>query len=276
MKPKTWTTLPLPSALILFCFGLLACQAATINVPSTITGVNLWTANNTYVIPNPCGLESTAVLDIEAGTNVRFEAGAFWTISGLLRANGLPGLPVQFSSLNPGSKWGGVVFSSSIEPVFDASNEYVSGPCLRHVTFFEGASTGSGVLRIGGTAAPYLEGLYITSETTRGIVFTGSGLTSSLVVLDDSSITSTRPLVIESSLPGATTFIFRRTDFAGGSGLYGGIYTVANHPTSSAMVVENCTFTGGNEQIYLRGSSINPDLNITGCTFTNAQVSVYG
>jgi hypothetical protein len=95
----------------------VSASSPIVNVTADITASVTWTANKTYIITGDIEVSGNAVLTIEAGTVVKFNAGAQLSIgyysTGTLIANGTANSPITLTSnaLSPAAgAWKGLFF----------------------------------------------------------------------------------------------------------------------------------------------------------------------
>ena len=217
------------SALVVLSVGAVslkvgASPSSSTNVGGLISTDTTWTTGDSPVIVTSSILVQQGVtLTIEPGVEVRFDSGLILQANGELIARGSGAAPIHFTSneAQPASgDWGFILFTdSSVDAVYDATGDYISGSILEHCTIeFAGAVSGSDyALRID-SSGPLIDHCTVKDNAGGGIDVnngnvkivnctitgnTGTGIEGhGTITLSDNTITDNR---LGISLGGNTT-----------------------------------------------------------------------
>jgi len=121
--------------LLLFLLPLSATQAAGTDVSTNITSPDWTEANSPYVVNGTIEVTKGAVLKIEAGTEIKFAAGAKILVNGELDVLGTPDNPVVMTSLATTPKsgdWSGIEFTDKSVSAKVVDGGYVSGSIIKN------------------------------------------------------------------------------------------------------------------------------------------------
>ena len=219
------------------------------NVFGLISTDTTWTAaNSPYIVTSSVLVQQGVTLTIEPGVEVKFNTGLALQVNGELIARGSGDAQVVFTSnaASPASgDWGFILFTdSSVDAVYDATGDYVSGSILEHCTI---EFAGSGVdyaLRI------LWSGPLINHCTIKDNA--GSGIKVEEGVLK----------IMNSTIAGNTA--------AGGGAIY--IFSSIVDLSDNIITGNTALYGGGIEITHNRGSTV----TLSGNTITRNKASVDG
>ena len=157
-------------------FGMIApVVSGPTNVSGPISTNTTWTlAGTPYIVTGSILVNSGATLTIEPGVEVKFNDEKAMQIDGELIGQGTSDNPITFTSnvgANPGD-WGYILFTdTSVDAVYDAGGEYVSGSIIQYavIEYGGGASVSdNGALRID-ASSPFIDHTTIRNSASNGI-----------------------------------------------------------------------------------------------------------
>ncbi len=138
--------------LLLFIFCIYFAGFSQTNVSGIINSNTTWSlANSPYIVTGNVLVNTGVTLIIEPGVTVKVNSGLNIQSRGEIIANGNNNLRITFTSNsstpNPGD-WEGInLLDQSVDPIFDALGNYLSGTIFNYVDVsFAGNSTSSGSL----------------------------------------------------------------------------------------------------------------------------------
>ncbi len=189
--------------LILFLFFISVFHThASTNVSSNLTVNTTWDLSGSpYIISNNIGVQSGVALTIDPGVTVKFDAGCYLTVFGVLNALGVANNSVVFTSLLQGGTWGGLDFQngstgnlSYIKILHSNNGIYLTG--VNGITFshFTMQDNGQGIVLDQGSVANLTNAKFQNIDGDAIDVYDGASLTANS--LDISAITSGSAIVV--------------------------------------------------------------------------------
>ncbi len=130
---------------------LLTSHALATDVGGPIVSNTTWTtAGSPYIVVSSIVVRNNAVLTIQPGVTVKFNAGGLGIAvgssasdPGTLRAVGSPGQEITFTTNAGAFFWKNILFTDfATDAVFDANGEYLSGSILQHCKIESGTGGG--------------------------------------------------------------------------------------------------------------------------------------
>lgn len=176
--------------LLLVAFlSLVSSLKAQTNVSGFINANTNWTlAGSPYIVTGNALLSQGFTLTIDPGVEVRFGTNNALQIDGQLIAIGTPSQRIVFTSNQsnpqPGD-WAKLHFSDfSVDAVYDAAGNYVSGTIMKYCDVLYGGSLMWGSIDIQ-QCSPYFNHCRITNGSWCGINFNGDHLTIDTTLIRD-------------------------------------------------------------------------------------------
>jgi len=160
--------------------------AAGTNISSSITNP-VWTADNSpYIVNGTITVTKGAVLRIEAGTEVRFNAGAKIVVEGELDVLGTSDNPVTMTlntASSTASSWGGIEFNTGSVDAVMKDGQYVSGSIITNAII----KFGTGIRLY--DSSPYIANNQITNNNI-GLTLDGISASNGALILNSSDATN--------------------------------------------------------------------------------------
>lgn len=177
--------------LLIFLTNPVTPARADTSVCGIVSGT--WTSGgNNYIVTCNIQVSSGTTLTIESGVVVKFNLGTSLRVDGTLIAQG-----ATFTTNGPTpamGDWGQIFFTAtSVDAVFDAEGDYVSGSTIQD-SLIEWGGEGTGVNGEVETvsASPFLDGNTIRTSNTRGIYAVGRSSAQKIRISNNSIMANAR------------------------------------------------------------------------------------
>ncbi|MEW5985456.1 MAG: right-handed parallel beta-helix repeat-containing protein [Chloroflexota bacterium] len=233
--------------------GPTAAQAGGCDVNGTIEVDTIWrpTTCTPYLITSTVVVAPGVTLTVEPGTQVKFSTGTSLEIQGTLIAVGTAEDRITFGSRQPSpapGDWDAITFTdSSVDALFDANGNYVSGSIIQRALIKHGgggSAAENGLIRIE-ASAPYIHNNTLSDALGDGL----HAWNGAAPVISDNEVLNNGGHGIWVASLGSVLVTGNTVDNNTGSGirlLGGGDYTIAGN-----TVTNNTSDEGGG--IYTDG-----------------------